>query len=142
MKTAILTVIVLFIGNVAVSLAGELDPRFEGIWVGTETYQIEASKTQTGYSPDRMEATIVIDPKGRAFGVLGGLGKGKYEVTKDSSGPKLNFKSHLTGSGRNQLTLILSADGNTITETGFGTYPCKPYACTCTIKATLHRKGK
>jgi len=84
----------------------------------------------------------VIDPKSKAFGVLAGLGKGKYEATKDSNGTKLNFKSHLTGSGRHQLTLVLSADGNTITETGFGTYPCKPYACTCSIKGTLRRKGK
>ena len=142
MKATILTAIVLFIASAVVSLAGELDPRFEGVWVGTESYQVEASGTQQGYPAVRMEAMIVIDPKSKAFGVLGGLGKGKYEATKDSSGTKLNFKSHLTGTGRNQLTFVLSADGNTITETGFGTYPCKPYACTCRITGTLHRKGK
>jgi len=142
MKATILIVILLITVGVTICLAGDLDPRFEGVWVGTESYQVEASATQTGYPAERMEAMIVIDPKSKAFGVLAGLGKGKYEGTKDSSGTKLNFKSHLTGSGRHQLTFVLSADGNTITETGFGTYPCKPYACTCRINGTLHRKGK
>ena len=126
----------------SISLADDLDPRFEGMWVGMETYSINTSATQQAHPPIRQEATIVVDPKGRMFGVLQGLGRGKYEATKNSSGTKLSFKSHLTGSGRNQLTLTLSPDGNTITETGFGTYPCKPYACTCDITGTLHRKGK
>jgi hypothetical protein len=142
MKATILVVTLLLILAFSISLAGELDPRFEGVWVGTETYQIEASRTQQGYSPDRMEAIIVIDPAGKAFGVLAGLGKGKYEATKNSSGTKLNFNSQLTGSGRNKLTLVLSPDGTTISESGFGTYPCKPYACTCRISGTFHRKGK
>jgi hypothetical protein len=142
MRATILAAALPLILDFSISLAGELDPRFEGIWVGTETYQIEASRTQQGFPPDRMEAMIVIDPAGRAFGVLAGLGKGKYEATKDSSGTKLNFNSQLTGSGRNKLTFVLSPDGNTIKETGFGTYPCKPYACTCRITGTLHRRGK
>src|SRR4029078_3678303 len=123
-------------------LAGELDPRFVGVWGGRETYTIEASRTQDGRPPQHMEATIVIDPNSKAFGVLAGLGKGKYEATKDSSGTKLNFQSHLTGTGRNQLAFVLSTDGTTIAETGFGTYPCRPYACTCTIKGTFQRRGK
>jgi len=142
MKATIFAIILLLILGFAISFAGELDPRFEGVWVGTESYEIETSRTQQAYPAQRMEAMIVIDPGSKAFGVLAGLGKGKYEGTKDSSGTKLNFRSHLTGSGRNQITLVLSADGSTITETGFGTYPCKPYACTCRITGTLHRKGK
>lgn len=142
MKTTILVVNLVLVLAFSISLAGELDSRFEGVWVGTETYQVEASATQTGFPPQRMDAMIVIDPAGKAFGVLAGLGKGKYEATKDSSGTKLNFNSHLTGSGRHKLTLVLSPDGTTISESGFGTYPCKPYACTCRITGTFHRKGK
>jgi hypothetical protein len=142
MKPTFVAVTLQLILGFSVTLAGELDPRFEGIWVGTETYQIEASRTQPGYSPERMEAMIAIDPAGKAFGVLSGLGKGKYMAGKDSSGTKLNFSSQLTGTGRNKLTLILSADGTTISETGFGTYPCRPYACTCRITGTFHRKPK
>ena len=142
MKATILIAILLLTVGLSACLAGELDARFEGVWVGTETYQIEASRTQQGRPPRHMEAMIVIDPKSKAFGVLAGLGKGKYEAANDSNDTRLNFRSHLTGSGRNQLTFVLSADGNTITETGFGTYPCKPYACTCRITGTLHRKGK
>src|SRR4051812_801950 len=120
MKPTILTVILLLTLGIAISLAGELDARFQGVWVGTEIYQIETSRTQQAYPAERMDAMIVIDAASKAFGVLAGLGKGKYEATKDSSGTKLNFRSHLTGTGRNQLTFVLSPDGSTITETGFG----------------------
>jgi hypothetical protein len=141
MKATLLAALLSILGF-SISLAGDLDPRFEGIWVGTETYQIEASRTQDGRPPHRMEAMIVIDPAGKAFGVLAGLGKGKYEATKNSSGTKLDFNSQRTGSGRHKLTFVLSPDGTTISESGFGTYPCKPYACTCRITGTFHRKGK
>ena len=141
MKLKTITASLLILLGISIALAAELDPRFEGVWMGMESYKIEASATQPGYAPERMEAALVIDPKGRQFGVIEGLGKGKYLASKDSSGTTLKFSSNLTGSGRNKLTLTLSADGNTITESGFGTYPCKPYACTCSISGTFHRRG-
>ena len=141
MKLKTITASLLIVLGISIAFAAELDPRFEGVWIGMESYKVEASATQQGFPAERMEAAIVIDPKGRQFGVMEGLGKGKYAATKDSSGTTLKFSSNLTGSGRNKLTLTLSADGNTITETGFGTYPCKPYACTCTISGTFHRRG-
>ena len=141
MKLKTIAASLLIVIGISIAFAAELDPRFEGVWIGRETYKIEASATQDGRPPRQMEAAIVIDPKSKQFGVIEGLGKGKYEATKDSSGTALKFSSNLTGSGRNKLTFDLSADGSTITETGFGTYPCKPYACTCTISGTFHRRG-
>jgi hypothetical protein len=123
--------------------AGPIDPRFEGVWVGTEMYRIENSATQQGQPGGRMQATIVIDPAGKMFGVLQGLGPGKYNISESrSGGNKVFFASHLTGTGRTNCTFVLSADGNTLTEKGFGLLPCKPYSCQCSIEATLHRKGK
>src|ERR1044071_2706240 len=118
MKLKIITSSLLIVLGISLALAAELDPRFEGVWVGRETYKVEASATQQGFPPDTMEAAIVIDPKSRMFGVIEGLGKGKYAATKDSNGTTLRFSSNLTGSGRNKLTLTLSGDGNTITESG------------------------
>ena len=144
MKIKIPAVCLMFlIGTLPARAGGPIDPRFEGVWEGTETYQVENSATQNGYPPQYMTATIVIDPAGGMFGVLGGLGPGKYQISKSQSkGAKLFFSSALTGTGRTQGTFVLSADGNTLTENGFGLWPCKPYSCTCTIKATFHRKGK
>ena len=124
MKRTILTLILLCTMGLPIARASDLDPRFEGVWVGTETYTVEASATQQGFPPVSLQTVIVIDPASKAFGVLAGLGKGKYEGTKNSSGNKLMFNSQLTGTGRNKVTFVLSSDGNTISETGFGTYPC------------------
>jgi hypothetical protein len=125
-----------------IAAAGQVDPRFEGVWVGTETYGIFNTATQAGQSTRPEQAMIVIDPGSMQFGVVAGLGPGKYKLNARSSGNKIWFEQTRSGSGRNKTTFVLSADGNTITETGFGSYPCVPYACECEIKATLHRKGK
>jgi len=124
------------------AIAGQPDPRFEGVWVGTESYSVFKSATQDGQSAPSAEVMIVIDPKGMQFGVLSGLGPGKYKLSSGSNGNKIWFSEGKSGTGRNKTTFVLSADGNTITETGFGLYPCKPYACECELKATLHRRGK
>jgi hypothetical protein len=135
--------ILLALGFAATSAtAGKPDPRFEGVWVGTESYGIFKTSTQDGQSTQPQQATIVIDPAGMQFGVLGGLGPGKYKLNPRSDGNKIWFEQVRSGTGRNKTTLVLSADGNTITETGFGLYPCVPYACECEIKGTLHRRGK
>ena len=137
-----LTTCILFAFSVSLSsvFAGP-DPRFEGVWSGTETYGIFNSATQTGQSVPPGQVTIVIDPAGMQFGVLTGLGPGKYKLDSKSSGNKIWFSSGRSGTGRNNCTMVLSADGNTITETGFGLYPCRPYSCECELKATLHRVG-
>jgi hypothetical protein len=125
-----------------IAAAGQVDPRFEGVWVGTESYGIFNTATQAGQSTRPEQAVIVIDPAGMQFGVLAGLGPGKYKLKTRSGGNKIWFEDTRSGTGRNKTTFVLSADGNTITETGFGLYPCLPYSCECEIKATLHRRGK
>jgi hypothetical protein len=122
--------------------AGQPDPRFEGVWLGTETYKVEVSATQNPGSPAQMTALIAIADGGKTFGVLQGLGPGRYQVSPSSTGNKLSFKSHLSGTGRTSCTFVLSPDGNTLTETGFGLLPGKPYAVNCSISGTFHRQGK
>ena len=143
MKIKILTITLLFLlFTLPARAGGPIDPRFEGVWVATESCQIDNVLGSGAYPPENVPATIVIDPASGMMGVLSGLGPGKYKISQSQSkGNKIYFSSHLTGTGRTQGTFILSADGNTITENGFGLWPCKPYACTCTIKGTFHRKG-
>jgi hypothetical protein len=143
MKIKILAIICLFTIALSTAPAGQIDPRFEGVWEGLETYNIPNTAHQTGQGSEHMTAIIAIDPAGGAFGVLQGLGTGKYKISESvSHGNKLFFASHLSGRGRTNCTFILSADGNTMTERGFGLLPCKPYACECDITGTFHRKGK
>jgi hypothetical protein len=142
MKLTILAITILSAFSLFAAPSAQVDPRFQGVWVGRETYAINNSATQQGEPPQYMTATIVIDPPSGMFGVLQGLGPGKYKIADRSKGNKIFFASHLSGTGRTNCTFTLSADGNTLTETGFGLYPCKPYACECNITATLHRKGK
>jgi hypothetical protein len=140
-KALIISLMFLF-GTLPVRAGGPIDPRFEGIWEGREAYKIENIGGGGTYPPDYANATIVIDPAGGQFGVLSGLGPGKYVISaSQSKGNKIFFSAARSGTGRNQGTFILSADGNTITETGYGLWPCKPYACQCSITATFHRKG-
>jgi hypothetical protein len=142
MKFTILAITFLPAFSLCAEPSAQVDPRFQGVWVGMETYSINTSATQQAQPPEHMAATVVIDPASGAFGVLQGLGPGKYKIAERSRGNKIFFASHLSGTGRTGCTFTLSADGNTLTETGFGLYPCKPYACECNITATLHRKGK
>jgi hypothetical protein len=142
MTKYIVCILIAFGFSLPIATAGQADPRFEGVWVGTETYGVFNTATQHGQSVEPGQAMIVIDPAGMQFGVINGLGPGKYKLNARSSGNKIWFEQTRSGSGRNKTTFVLSADGNTITETGFGLYPCTPYACECEIKATLHRKAK
>jgi hypothetical protein len=128
--------------GLSTALAGQPDPRFEGVWVGTETYTAYNSATQFGGAPIRMPAMIAIGEGGKVFGVLQGLGPGRYDTSSRSNGNKLTFNSTRSGTGRNSCTFVLSADGNTITETGFGLLPADRAAVTCSISGTLHRKSK
>jgi hypothetical protein len=141
MKKSIVCILLAFSVSLLTASSGQVDPRFEGVWVGPEVYSIFNSATQAGQSVPPGQAKIVIDPVGMQFGVFDGLGPGKYKLHPNSSGNKIWCSSGKSGTGRNKTTLVLSADGNTVTETGFGLYPCKPYSCECEIKGTLHRAG-
>src|SRR4051812_1260970 len=101
------TICILAVVGLAINAAtaGQPDPRFEGVWVGTETYAIFTTATQSGQSTQPGQATIVIDPAGMQFGVLGGLGPGKYKLNPKSGGNKIWFEQVRSGSGRNKTTL-------------------------------------
>ena len=100
------------------------------------------SLTQLAGQPEHMDAMIAIADGGKVFGVIQGLGPGKYPTSPSSNGNKLIFKSHLTGTGRTSCTFVLSPDGNAMTETGFGVMPGMGHAVTCSITGTFHRQAK
>jgi hypothetical protein len=160
MKTNILaTSLLLSLGLLAVS-AGQPDPRFDGIWVGVETYVIPAHQVgnyyfQQGQGPVKKSAVIGISDSGKTFVVGQGLGQGRYEISPSWGENTLSFK--VTGSylqikkgghsnppfRRTYGKLVLSVDGNTLTETGFASVaPLAPLVPVCNIYGTFHRQGR
>ena len=122
-------------------VVGQAGSPFDGVWIGNETYTVYQSATQHASSaPTYATAMIVIGENGTAFGVLAGLGPGRYPCKQ--KGNKLSFASTRTGTGRTRCTFTVSPDGNTLTETGFGLLPGSPYAVECSIRGTFHRKKK
>lgn len=130
---------------VSAAFAGEVDPRFDGRWVGSETFQFgmsgnsgganssSRSSSNTGTAVARAlsqqtqtaPAIIGIADHGKTVGVTKGFAKGAYEMVPDKSGgntlalrmPGTNGDK-LIFVGRQHCTLTLSADGNTLKETG------------------------
>ena len=145
MKTNILAIIfVLRLGLSAVE-AGEVDSRFRGIWVGEETFTVPGTSYQFAHAPFKKPAVIAIGEKGKMFGVLQGLNPGRYYISPWSKGNKLIIKNNpdMYGGGRFDGAFVLSADGNTITETGNGLLKAyEMHAVNCTITGTFHRQAK
>jgi hypothetical protein len=147
-KTNILAISVLL--SLAMSAAaGQPDFRFDGIWVGAETYQVYRhggpGYHPWGSAPVQKTAEIGIGDFGKILAVGQGLGLGRYEISPSGGGNTLTFKvikrprSPLYG--RTWGRFALSADGNTLTETGFALVPGRTFAVTCNISGTFHRKG-
>lgn len=66
--------------------AGEVDPRFNGRWVGVEVFKY----FNPGYRHYvRVNAVIGIADSGKMFGVLSGFAPGRYEISPKSSGRTL-----------------------------------------------------
>jgi len=125
--------------------AGEVDHRFEGIWVGVETLQVPANFMQWGEAPSQKHVMIAIGDLGKIIAVAQGFGFGRYEVQAKSNGNTLYFRQFGQASlseGRHEGILTLEPDGNTITEKGSGLLPGAPHPVLCHITATLHRQGK
>ena len=140
-KANILAISLLLSLGLSAALAGQPDPRFEGVWVGVETYTVYATHTQWGHAPIRTPAVIAIGDAGRVFAVMQGPSPGRYEVSRRSNGNKLMFQSRYSGA-RTGGTLVLSADANTLTETGWGFLPGDAGPVNCSITATFHRQGQ
>jgi hypothetical protein len=107
-------------------LAGDVDPRFDGIWVGREMFAFGAPgivniRVHTTYTTE-----FGIANHGKTIAFTQGWKAGRYEVVPEKSGGnKLVFQMPGTNGdkllflGRQHCTLRLSADGNTIKEQGF-----------------------
>jgi hypothetical protein len=138
----------------ASALAGEVDPRFHGTWVGTESFQGLFTHNQLGkggYAPLEKPAMIAIGEGGTKFGIIKGLTPGLYDVSPKSNGNTLIFKLHdihrkgvAVYFGRLDGQVILSPDGNILTEHGSGILPAsgaRNFAY-IVITGTFHRVAK
>jgi hypothetical protein len=130
--------------------AGEVDPRFDGRWVGTETFQYGSAGIWAGGGSTmfRFPTVLGITDHGKTVGITKGYATGRYEVVPEKSGGnKLEFQMPGNGddfrfAGRQHCTLTLSADGNTIKETGMGIMAAgRGRGLSTVVWATFHRQG-
>lgn len=133
------------------AFGGQLDPRFDGNWVGIENLSGYFVHFQLGggQNPAHVPAIIAIGDSGQTMGFVRGLTPGRYTVSSKSQGTTLVFKlgeMHPKGVrtyyGRTDGKLMLSADGNTLTETSYAIMPGWPHSANCVINGTFHRQGK
>jgi hypothetical protein len=125
--------------------AGQPDPRFNGIWVGVETYEIPAHGGpygQWGQAPVKKPAVIGIGDSGQTLAFGQGFLQGLVKISPTWGENTLKFGVRSRNSLRTHGKLALSADGNTLTETAFALVPGRPFAVTCNISGTFHRQGK
>jgi hypothetical protein len=122
--------------------AGDVDPRFDGRWIGIEKYKYG----WLHYIYWVQSTTVIgIADSGKMVGVLSGFATGRYEVSPDSSGRTLIFKQpDIDGGkhvyiGRKRCKLFLSSDGNTLREQGYAIWRSGSSA---EVWATFHRQGK
>ena len=110
-----------------------IDPRFDGKWIGTETfYHNNSMETWAGKTP-QVKAILVIADHGKTIGFVAGFAPGKYIISPKSKGNTILFDSALR-----KAKLTLSADGNTITEDG----AVAINHVLCEVNTTFHRYGK
>ena len=130
MKTNMLATSLLLALGLSVASAGQPDPRFYGTWVGVETY---------GEPPVKKSAVIEIGDSGQTLAFGQGRLQGRVEISPQWGENTLEFKIRSSPSFRTHGKLVLSADGNTLTETAFALLP---FAVNCNISGTFHRQGK
>ena len=127
--------------------AGDVDPRFDGRWVGVETFQYFDFRF---HDPVYVQATLGIADRGKALGITKGFAKGRYELVPEKSrGDTLVFRMPGTNGdkllflGRQHCTLTLSADGNTIKEAGTAIMLITKsgHGMGARVLATFHRQG-
>jgi hypothetical protein len=128
-----------------VASAGQPDPRFYGTWVGVETYEIPTHAGPYGHRgepPVKKSAVVEIGDSGQTLVFGQGLLQGRVEISPKWGENSLGFKIRSSPSFRTHGKLVLSADGNTLTETAFALLTDRPVAVTCNISGTFHRQGK
>ncbi len=105
-----------FLHIVPTAKAGQIDPRFDGQWVGVETF-LPASGGETWNRQNPQIRTVFsISNCGQTVRVLSGFVPGRYWVEPKSDGKTLMITGSGNRAGRNTCRLELSGDGNTITE--------------------------
>jgi hypothetical protein len=152
MKTNILAASLLLSLGLSVASAGQPDARFSGTWVGVETYEMPRTVTRYGYrrseAPLKKSAVVVIADTGQTLTFDQGLLQGRVEISPLWRENTLDFRVRTRPSLRTGGKLVLSADGNTLTETAVALLPGRPEgrelnaAVTCNISGTFHRQGK
>jgi hypothetical protein len=124
-----------------VALPAEPDPRFEGVWVGVETFQVPANLAQKGDTFSKA-TTLAIGESGKILGILDGPFRGRYTVSEQASGGN----TLVFFGGHRASTLLLSRDGNTLTEKGNAHLAAirgnSNTFVSSTVTATFHRQGK
>jgi hypothetical protein len=118
--------------------AGPLDPRFDGRWVGVETFQYHSAYEGWAGKTPQMTAVIVIAESGTMVGVVGGFAPGRYLISPKSKGNTIMFDSALR-----RAKLVLSPDGNTMKEDGnAAVFVPHRGNVLCQVMATFRRVGK
>ena len=143
------------------AFAGDVDPRFDGRWVGSETFRFGVVGTRghsssTTYAEGARDQTqtvpaiLGIADHGKTVGITKGFAKGGYEVVPEKSGGNtLAFRMPGTNGdklvyvGRQHCTLTLSADGNTIKESGIAILSVTKggQSTSAQVWATFQRQG-
>jgi hypothetical protein len=165
MKPKVLVASFLFGVGLSAAIAGQPDARFDGIWVGVETYVIyghAGAGAQEGWGPVKKPTVIGIADYGKTFAVGQGFQQGRFEISPSWGKNTLRFSvisgPSLYGSlpswsrlpplarpayyGRTRGELVMSADGNALTETAVAVLLGRPSSVTCNISGTFHRQGK
>jgi hypothetical protein len=147
LKTQLHAILLLATLFVSAAPAGEVDPRFDGKWIGVETLKYRVLR----YVYYIQSTTVIgIADSGKMFGVLSGFAPGRYEISPKSSGRTLIFQvpntkeDTLVYQGRQHCTLTLSSDGNTVKEYGNAILSPRSHGASLSaeVYATFRRQGK
>jgi hypothetical protein len=136
-KSKLLAIILLPSLGPAVAFGGQVDPRFDGRWVGVETFKYNDGHFELEGKAPQISTRIGIADSGQLFGVLAGFAPGRYIISDKSHGNAIMVHSSL----RN-CKFVLSADGNTLKEDGLVTIYTNLGLAGCQVWATFHRVGK
>jgi len=124
---------------VSIASAGEVDARFDGKWIGVEIFPLTTTHNWLLKVP-QVTTVIGIAQSGKMLGVLSGFVPGRYSISPKSRGNILIFSGGNNIEGRNVCRLELSADGDTIKESGSVAMPLHEGVRVSTqVYATFHR---
>ena len=122
----------------AVAVGGQVDPRFDGRWMGVEILQTNRGVQTLDAKAVQFTTTIGIADSGQLFGILTGFAPGRYIISNKSQGDTI-----FVYSWNRSCKFVLSSDGNTVKERGHVSVLTKNRGLVgCEIWATFHRVGK